>query len=298
MTDFTYVGDKLTPGQKLFPNQALLSPNEWYALVMQDDGNLVLYPIGITQADWSSGTSGRSVAWAAMQSDGNFVVYESSGTPLWSSGTSGSNVAWIALQNDGNLVIYRTDGQPLWSSSTSLLSRLQYDSDITNAQRQTLADCHSLAINQTATCMSLTRDQKRQLRDTYRKSIRFSSTTKAGINAEATVGGSQIWINFGVLFPQGTNEIAQTLIHEMMHCAGFNHPVRRDPVAPMSCAIPNPSLFDCPFDNGVYYSTVPLLAEICIAGNQSDRVLLANEDAFQRNCTIDASGLCTIHSNQ
>jgi hypothetical protein len=298
MTDLTYVGDKLTPGQKLFPNQALLSPNEWYALVMQDDGNLVLYPIGITQADWSSGTSGRSVAWAAMQNDGNFVVYESSGTPLWSSGTSGSNVAWIALQNDGNLVIYRTDGQPLWSSSTSLLSRLQYDSDITNAQRQTLADCHSLAINQTATCMSLTRDQKRQLRDTYRKSIRFSSTTKAGLNAEATVGGSQIWINFGVLFPQGTNEIAQTIIHEMMHCAGFNHPVRRDPVPPMSCAIPNPSLFDCPFDNGVYYSTVPLLAEICIAGNQSDRMLLANEDAFQRNCIIDASGLCTIYSNQ
>jgi hypothetical protein len=200
-------------------------------------------------------------------------------------------VAWLALQNDGNLVIYRTDGEPLWSTGTSLLSLLQYDSDITNAQRQTLADCHAFAINQTASCMSLDKEQKRKLRDTYRRSIQFSSTTKAGINAETTLNGSQIWVNFGVLFPQGNNEIAQTLIHEMMHCAGFDHPDRCDVVS-----LPNCPQIDQPFDNGKYYGTVPLRAELCIAGNQSDRMLLTGEDASQRNCSIDASGVCSIHS--
>ena len=64
----------------------------------------------------------------------------------------------------------------------------------------------------------------------------------------------------------------------MMHCAGVGHPVRRRPPAGMSCNQPNPQLFDCPFDNGQYYGTAPLQAEMCIAGSQSDVNCDTNEE--------------------
>jgi hypothetical protein len=121
------------------------------------------------------------------------------------------------------------------------------------------------------------------------------------VNASAAVGGSTLNVNFGVLFPQGDEEIAQTLIHEMMHCAGFSHPVRRDPPPGSSCAAPNPALFDCPNDNGVYYGTAPLRAEFCIAGDQSDvrgRALAARltQKALQESCVINEQGLAEIHT--
>jgi hypothetical protein len=46
-----------------------------------------------------------------------------------------------------------------------------------------------------------------------------------------------------------------------MHCAGYTHPTRIDPPAPNA---------DAPYDNGKYYGTPPLRAELCIAGQQSD----------------------------
>jgi hypothetical protein len=97
------------------------------------------------------------------------------------------------------------------------------------------------------------------------------------------------------VIPQGANEIAQTLVHVMMHCAGFTHPARRDPPAGMSCAAPNPALFDCPFDNGQYYGTPPLRSELCIAGNQSD-VSRIMEKARDETCVIDENGMASIHS--
>lgn len=111
--------DRLFRGDKLLPSQILVSTNRRYALVMQTDGNIVLYPIGRTDALWASGTSGRRVAWLAMQDDGNLVLYSPSGSALWSSGTHGDSVAYAVLQDDGNFVIYRPDGHPLWSTGTN-----------------------------------------------------------------------------------------------------------------------------------------------------------------------------------
>jgi hypothetical protein len=89
----------------------------------------------------------------------------------------------------------------------------------------------------------------------YRKNIQFGIETREDVNGAAIKNGNQIWINFNVLFPQGNDEIAQTLIHEMMHCAGYSHP-------PMGKE-------DKPHDGGKYYSSPPLKAELCIAGKQS-----------------------------
>ena len=140
-------------------------------------------------------------------------------------------------------------------------------------------------------------DQRQILREAYQRPIHHGIEMRANVNASADIGGREIRVNFAVLFPRGNVEIAQTLIHEMMHCAGERHPRRRDPDpdAGESCARPDPTRFDCPFDGGPYYGTPPLQAELCIAGSQSDQLLNANETASQRNCVIDESGVASIY---
>jgi hypothetical protein len=56
---------------------------------------------------------------AVMQTDGNFVLYDTHGHSLWSSGTSGHAGADLAVQEDGNLVVYKGSA-PLWASHTHL----------------------------------------------------------------------------------------------------------------------------------------------------------------------------------
>ena len=88
-----------------------------FSLVMQGDGNLVLYQNG-GSALWSTSTHGNSGAWAAMQTDGNLVVYSSGGSALWASGTQSYPGAELVVQGDGNLVIY--DGSSaVWATGTS-----------------------------------------------------------------------------------------------------------------------------------------------------------------------------------
>ena len=54
-----------------------------------------------------------------MQTDGNLVLYDGSGTPLWSSGTqpSGYKVTWDKGTNsDSALVVQDINGTALWTS--------------------------------------------------------------------------------------------------------------------------------------------------------------------------------------
>lgn len=93
-------------------------------LTMQTDGNLVLThgkaegsaltspgttpwqnPTGRRTA-WQTNTAGNPGAYAIMQTDGNFVVYSTSGRALWDSKTYGHPDAILVLQWDHNLVIY------------------------------------------------------------------------------------------------------------------------------------------------------------------------------------------------
>ena len=107
----------LTAGQTLTGNQNITSNNGDFRLVMQTDGNLVLYRLSDWTALWSSGTNGNSGAFAIMQGDGNLVVYKNT-TPLWSSNTNGNPNAYLNMQTDGNLVIYSASDSPLWESDT------------------------------------------------------------------------------------------------------------------------------------------------------------------------------------
>ena len=111
------MSDRLDPGQALQVNESLVSPNGQFSLVLQPDGNLVLYEQA-GQPVWASGTDGREVSTATMQEDGNLVLYSPTGEPVWASDTYGNEGAYLILQDDRNLVIYGADGTPLWATNT------------------------------------------------------------------------------------------------------------------------------------------------------------------------------------
>jgi hypothetical protein len=108
---------ELTANQELAANQSVASCNGDFTLVMQGDGNLVLYQGGT--ALWASGTVGSGADEAIMQGDGNFVLYTSAGAPVWASNTAGNAGAYLDVQNDGNVVIYGSSGTALWSTGTA-----------------------------------------------------------------------------------------------------------------------------------------------------------------------------------
>ncbi|MFJ3205166.1 hypothetical protein [Streptomyces sp. NPDC086989] len=91
------------PGQRLEPGSRLVDKVSTTELVMQPDGNLVLYALGTPGGYrlplWSSGTYGNPGAYATMQEDGNFVVYKQGGGPqtgggLWHTATYGTSTAF------------------------------------------------------------------------------------------------------------------------------------------------------------------------------------------------------------
>jgi hypothetical protein len=116
-------GSALATNASLFAggNNTIISPNGTTELVMQTDGNLVVYHNGVaTWATPASSTIGSgSNNQLIMQSDGNLVIYSGPNltNPVWASGTSGSNL-YLAVQDDGNVVIYNQSGQAMWSTGT------------------------------------------------------------------------------------------------------------------------------------------------------------------------------------
>ncbi len=107
---------KLAPGGVLATNAPLTSCDGRFSLVMQGDGNMVLYHNG-RGAIWNTATTGTAARHTVMQTDGNFVLYPPSGPAIWHTHTN-SPGAFLAVQNDGNLVVYSSGGQALWNSGT------------------------------------------------------------------------------------------------------------------------------------------------------------------------------------
>jgi hypothetical protein len=112
------MSDRLYPGDQLFNNnQAIVSENGRFRLVMQSDGNLVMYRNADERALWATNTAQTDVLRAVMQDDGNFVLYHVNDEPAWASNTDGAPGSFIVMQNDGNLVIYQPN-VPIWASDT------------------------------------------------------------------------------------------------------------------------------------------------------------------------------------
>ncbi|MCA2603281.1 MAG: FG-GAP repeat protein, partial [Microcystis sp. M29BS1] len=82
-----------------------------YELIMQADGNLVLYDGA--GAVWASNTNGQGGQYVIMQGDGNLVIYNAGGIAVWASNTAGNPGAFLALDNQGDLGIIDSHGQIL-----------------------------------------------------------------------------------------------------------------------------------------------------------------------------------------
>lgn len=97
-------------GVTLTTNQGYPSANGAYNLVMQGDGNLVLYQ-GNT-ARWHTHTYGNHGATCVFQHDGNLVIYKN-GTAIWHSHTYGNSNAELEISNTGKIRI-RAGSNVLW----------------------------------------------------------------------------------------------------------------------------------------------------------------------------------------
>ncbi|HEU4715352.1 MAG TPA: PA14 domain-containing protein, partial [Candidatus Saccharimonadales bacterium] len=107
----------LNSGATLYKGDIIRSPDQRFYLIYQTDGNVVLRgPTGA--AIWNNHKAGVASTRLIMQSDGNLVLYNGS-TPVWSTGTNGHSGSYLQVQNDGNLVVYTNyTGTYSWNTET------------------------------------------------------------------------------------------------------------------------------------------------------------------------------------
>jgi hypothetical protein len=92
------MADVFAAGQVLRPDQALTSAQSRYTLVYQGDANLALHRIYRHQparALWGAGTEGRLAGALVMQDDGNLLIYGPDGEYIWAGDTQS-----ITLQSE------------------------------------------------------------------------------------------------------------------------------------------------------------------------------------------------------
>lgn len=111
------VNNRLNGNYSVLAGQEMTTPNRNYHLVMQGDGNLVLYRSNGSVV-WASNTPNSGASYLTMQEDGNLVLYTASGQAVWNSHTNGRGLSSFQLQDDVNLVVYAGAG-PTWASNTS-----------------------------------------------------------------------------------------------------------------------------------------------------------------------------------
>lgn len=134
--------DRLNANGVLQVDQQLESQDSTYKLIMQGDGNLVLYRKSDGKALWATGTNGKGAMRAIMQSDGNLVLYTSANAAVWASNTVGNPGSFLQLQTDGNLVIYKGT-TPLWDTQTDetrLLAKLNPNEELRVGQERISTD--------------------------------------------------------------------------------------------------------------------------------------------------------------
>jgi hypothetical protein len=113
-----YVSPTLFDRQFLHVGQELETPDRKFKLILQDDGNLVLYSNETDTALWHAKTYNKPSNRLVMQHDGNLVLYDVNGKALWNTRTANKGYSRLTMQQDGNLVVYDKNSKPTWNSRT------------------------------------------------------------------------------------------------------------------------------------------------------------------------------------
>jgi hypothetical protein len=117
------VPNQLDAPQSFTAQSAILrSPASRYVLQLRADGNLVLARAKDGKVRWATQTQGQGVVRAALQTDGNLVLYTAANRAVWASGTAGKGVTRALLQDDGNFVLYKGASTGVWASNTAVPS--------------------------------------------------------------------------------------------------------------------------------------------------------------------------------
>ncbi|MEW2136471.1 hypothetical protein AB0892_07670 [Streptomyces sp. NPDC005409] len=110
--DRLYRGESLQPGEMIQRStwDPIANVQVWWRLVMQTDGNLVEYKINRygQRVCWATNTYPGSGNRAVYQHDGNFVVYNSSGTAVWASNTMNGAGETVDINTRGVVYVGHT----------------------------------------------------------------------------------------------------------------------------------------------------------------------------------------------
>ena len=114
---YTLVGATVTQPTTIQKCNGMKSANNQYMLVMQKDGNLVIYKIGNSHALWATGTYG---SYAEFNNDNNLYVKDANNNIVWTSASSNRTASMLTLGDDGVLTISH-NGAPTWTSKSGLI---------------------------------------------------------------------------------------------------------------------------------------------------------------------------------
>ena len=114
------LGDRITSHREMPEGSFLQSGDGRWKMVVQGDGNLVVYQSEGNIPIWASNTGGQGAYpfKLAVQSDGNVVIYGTD-RPTWATNTNGVGTGpyTLVMQDDANLVLYDQNG-PIWATDT------------------------------------------------------------------------------------------------------------------------------------------------------------------------------------
>ncbi len=108
----------LEKNETLFIYDYLISSNRMYKLVLQEDGNLVIYDIK-GEVVWGSNTANGLIKKCIFQEDANLVLYDNNNVPYWASHTISDKQSRVILEDDGKLTIYLEE-KAIWSNGQLL----------------------------------------------------------------------------------------------------------------------------------------------------------------------------------
>ena len=106
--------------ENLCSDAHLNSQNGLYKLLMQTDGNLVLYNSG--NVIWALNTYGFITSSAGLHFDqnGNLAIFSQDGQLIWSFNFQGKEAAFLKVQDDGCVVVIGNSGELLWFRRSGL----------------------------------------------------------------------------------------------------------------------------------------------------------------------------------